>query len=72
MCIKHPRTGKVERDGYVVKIIGSKSVLLDNEQKWHVSKISQDHSVTRDCNDQRLVDLSDIRRKVHRSETVYS
>ena len=58
VCIKHPRTGRVSRNLSVVRVLGSKTVILDNGQKWHVSKIAKDRSVVseEDHEDEAMMD----------------
>ena len=48
VCLKHPRTGRIHRNMMVKEIIGSKSVVLNNGQKWHTRNISRDFSVRKD------------------------
>ena len=66
VCIKHPRTGRISRNRSVVKTVGTKSVILDNGQKWHVSKIAKDRSEPRQIND--YYELPDWRRTIRRED----
>ena len=65
VCIKHPRTGRISWNRTVTKVIGTKSVLLDNGQKWHVSKVAKDRSRRGELD---LGELPDWRRSVGSSE----
>ena len=44
VCLKHPRTKKIHRNLVVKEAIGSKSVILNNGEKWHTRNISKDYS----------------------------
>jgi hypothetical protein len=69
VCVKHPRTGRVSRNLVVTKTVGTKSVVLDNGQKWHVSKIAKDHSKIREePEDYELPDISGRKESSKRRE----
>jgi len=44
VCLKYPRTGKIRRGFVITKLIGSRSVILNNGEKWHTNRLSLDRS----------------------------